>query len=61
MVEEKLGDHLRQKIQDNRTHDNVSYYAQFYSDADFGTTHLAVLAPNGDAVSATTTINSRLV
>jgi len=61
MTEQQLGDWLRQKIQDNKTHENVSYYAESFSDADYGTTHMAVLAPNGDAVSVTTTINSRLV
>ena len=43
------------------TYKNVSYYADSFSDADYGTTHLAVLAANGDAVSVTTTINMRLV
>ena len=40
---------------------DVKYYAQSFSDADYGTTHVAVLAPNGDAVSVTTTINRRWV
>ena len=61
MIEQQLGDDLHQKIKDNRTYHNVSYYANFYSDADYGTTHLAVLAENGDAVSVTSTINYRLV
>ena len=61
MIEQQLGDDLRQEIKDNRTYNNVSYYASFYSDADYGTTHLAVLAENGDAVSVTSTINHRLV
>ena len=41
------------------THDNVSYYTQTLTDTDYGTTHVAVLAPNGDAVSVTTTINRK--
>ena len=61
MIEQQLGDKLRKLIQDDQTQDNVSYYARFYSDADYGTTHLAVLAKNGDAVSVTSTINHRLV
>ena len=60
MIEQKLGDSLRQRIQDNSTHHNVSYYAQFYSHADYGTTHVSVLAENGDAVAVTTSINFRL-
>lgn len=60
MLEQSLGDKLRQLIHDNRTFDNVSYYAQYFSDADYGTTHLSVLAENGDAVAVTTSINFRL-
>ena len=59
MLNQTTGDRLRHKIWGNMTHDNVSYYAQSFSDADYGTTHVAVLAPNGDAVSVTTTINRR--
>ena len=59
MLNQTLADHLRQKIWDNMTHDNVSYYAQSLSDTDYGTTHVAVLAENGDAVSVTTTINRK--
>ena len=61
MIEQQLGDDLRQKIKDNGTYNNVSYYARFYSDEDHGTTHLAVLAKNGDAVSVTSSINYRFV
>ena len=59
MLNQTTGDRLRHKIRDNMTYDNVSCYAQSFSDADYGTTHVAVLAPNGDAVSVTTTINRR--
>ena len=59
MLNQTTGDRLRHKIWDNMTHNNVSYYARSFSDADYGTTHVAVLAPNGDAVSVTTTINRR--
>ena len=59
MLDQTLADHLRHKIWDNITHDNVSYYAQSLTDTDYGTTHVAVLAPNGDAVSVTTTINRK--
>ena len=59
MLKQTTGDRLRHKIWDNMTHSNVSYYARSFSGADYGTTHVAVLAPNGDAVSVTTTINRR--
>ena len=61
MLNQSLGDKLRKLIQDDRTHDNASYYASSFSSADYGTTHLAVLAENGDAFSVTSTINYRLV
>ena len=61
MIEQQLSDDLRQKIKDNGTYNNVSYYGRFYSDEDHGTTHLAVLAKNGDAVSVTSSINYRFV
>ena len=60
MVKQKLGDDLRQKIWDNKTYTNVSYYADSFSNADYGTTHVAVLDQYGDAVSVTSTINMRL-
>ena len=59
MLDPKTGDALRHKIRDSKTYKDVSYYADSFSNADYGTTHLAVLAPNGDAVSVTTTINMR--
>ena len=62
MLKQQLGDELRTKyIQDDRTHNKTSYYGRYFSDADYGTTHLAILAENGDAVSVTSTINYRLV
>ena len=63
MIQEHYGDDLRRNIEDNRTYNDVSYYerAPSYTDADYGTTHVAVLAKNGDAVSVTSTINYRFV
>ena len=59
MLSQETGDRLRHKIRDSMTFKDVRYYAQSFSDADYGTTHVAALAPNGDAVSVTTTINRK--
>lgn len=49
---------IRKKIDDKRTHNEPGYYGeQFASPDDHGTAHISVLAPNGDAISATGTIN----
>jgi gamma-glutamyltranspeptidase/glutathione hydrolase/leukotriene-C4 hydrolase len=49
---------LRKKIDDKKTHNNVEYYGgQFSTPEDHGTAHISILAPNGDAISATGTIN----
>ena len=52
---------MRGRIDDNTTH-NSSYYVNFPllfdSLSPFGTSHLCVLAENGDAVAATSTINN---
>ncbi|KAH8330017.1 hypothetical protein KR067_013254 [Drosophila pandora] len=52
---------VRKLIQDDRTFENMSYYgANFHNVEDHGTAHISVLAPNGDAISVTSTINSHL-
>lgn len=58
MTNEDFAETIRHKIWDNRTFTNYRYYGDFYHDASQeGTSHLSVIAENGDAVSATTTIN----
>lgn len=48
-------------ISDNFTH-NISYYHPHYSAMeDSGTTHLSVLAPNGDAVAVTTLVHASMI
>ena len=59
MLLNSTADSMRSRIQDNTTHD-PSYYQDpkiYHVPSDFGTSHLCVLAPNGDAVAATSTIN----
>ncbi|XP_055845780.1 glutathione hydrolase 1 proenzyme-like isoform X2 [Episyrphus balteatus] len=53
-----FGEELRKKINDSATSDNNEFYgARFSSKDDFGTSHISVLAPNGDAVSVTSSVN----
>ncbi|KAL5016416.1 hypothetical protein ScPMuIL_006005 [Solemya velum] len=49
--------HIRSKIWDNQTHDIPYYDPAFKLSTDAGTTHISVIAPNGDAVSCTSTVN----
>jgi len=47
-----------ENIDDDRTFNNASHYgAEFYSPDDHGTAQVSILAENGDAVSATSTVN----
>ncbi|KAG5682876.1 hypothetical protein PVAND_012195 [Polypedilum vanderplanki] len=49
---------MRKKIDDTRTHNDINYYeGHFISQEDHGTAHISILAPNGDAISVTGTIN----
>ena len=44
---------IQQMILDQRTFDVPHYHAHFSTLADHGTTHISVLAPDGQAVSVT--------
>ena len=58
MTSAEFAESIRYKIWDNRTFTDYRYYGDFYSNSSRqGTTHFSVIAENGDAVSATTTIN----
>jgi gamma-glutamyltranspeptidase / glutathione hydrolase / leukotriene-C4 hydrolase len=49
---------IRKLLNTDGTVNNASYYGALYSNPDDrGTTHVSILAPNGDAISATNTIN----
>lgn len=52
---------IRALIKDDHTFENMAYYgANFTNVEDHGTANLVVLAPNGDAISVTSTVNSHL-
>lgn len=49
---------IRKLINDDRTSEDYEYYgAKYENKEDFGTAHISILMPNGDAISATATIN----
>ncbi|CAH0564516.1 unnamed protein product [Brassicogethes aeneus] len=49
---------IRKQISDNSTSDDPKHYgAVFYNKEDHGTAHISVMAPNGDAVSVTSSLN----
>ncbi|XP_062597984.1 glutathione hydrolase 1 proenzyme-like [Saccostrea cucullata] len=57
MTSSTYAEYVRSMISDTSTHDTMYYGPTFYDQSKTGTSHLAVLAPNGDAVSLTSTIN----
>ena len=59
LTSEDFVKYIRSRITMNETHD-IPYYDPQFNYADSGTSHLSILAPDGGAVSATTTINNVL-
>lgn len=57
MTNPSYAEALRRLIWNNRTH-NYTYYGEAtVMGNDGGTSHLSILADNGDAVSVTSTVN----
>ncbi|KAJ9575156.1 hypothetical protein L9F63_025893, partial [Diploptera punctata] len=58
LTSKSYAESIRQKISNSKTSQDPAYYdADVIMPEDHGTSHITVLAPNGDAVSVTTTIN----
>lgn len=58
LTDKGYADYIRDKIKDDHTYTTYDYYgADFSPSEDHGTAHVSVLAPNGDAVAVTSTIN----
>lgn len=58
LIKIEYADNVRNKIDDTKTH-RVEYYGNASTlPDDHGTSHMSILAPNGDAISVTSTINN---
>ncbi|XP_065663083.1 glutathione hydrolase 1 proenzyme [Hydra vulgaris] len=60
MLNQTFAEILRKRIKENETYFNESFYGGYYAQNQmpYGTSHVSVLAENGDAVAATDTINA---
>lgn len=59
MLSPEFGDELRAKINDNATSSDQEFYGGKYNLVeDKGTSHMSAIAPNGDAISVTSSVNN---
>lgn len=58
LTSREYAEDIRKKISDNRTYQDPKHYgAVYYDKGDHGTAHISIIDQNGDAVSATSSIN----
>lgn len=57
MISQEYADSLREQISDDLTHTFEYYKPAFLNEKDFGTTHISVIDEEGNACSATSSIN----
>ena len=62
MLDDETATAAYQRINDSYTVNDATFYrGNFFAPDDHGTAQTSVIAPNGDAVSVTSTINFRCV
>lgn len=58
LLSPEFANQIREKISDNTTSTDPKFYGGNYNVVDDkGTSHMSIIAPNGDAISVTSSIN----